>query len=91
MAISSDGSHMYFIARGKLATNTGVQGTTTQEGQANLYVHAQGAPLRFIATLPASDEEQFEQQDFKEWSRRRRSCECDAGWAVFEVFSVMVH
>ena len=68
MAISSDGSHVYFIARGKLATNTGVQGTTAQEGQANLYVHAQGAPLRFIATLPASDEEQFEQQDFKEWT-----------------------
>jgi hypothetical protein len=68
MAISGDGSHVYFVARGKLAGNPGVLGATAEEGQANLYVYAQGQPLRFIVTLPPRDEQEFEQQQFKEWT-----------------------
>jgi hypothetical protein len=68
MAISSDGSHVYFVAQGKLASNPGVLGATAEEGKANLYVYAEGQPLRFIATLPPSDEQEFEQQGFNEWT-----------------------
>ena len=59
MAISSDGSHVYFVARGKLAGNAGVLGSGAVEGEDNLYVYATGQPLRFIATLPPADEEKF--------------------------------
>ena len=67
MAISSDGSHVYFVARGKLADNPGVLGSGAVEGQDNLYVYTTGRPLRFIATLPPADEESFVEGRILEW------------------------
>ena len=69
MAISSDGSHVYFVARGKLADNPGVLGSGAVEGQDNLYVYTTGRPLRFIATLPPADEESFVEGRILEWDR----------------------
>ena len=67
MAISSDGSHVYFVARGRLAGNAGALGSVAVEGQDNLYVYAAGQPLRFIATLPPADEEAFVRGTTREW------------------------
>jgi len=64
MAISSDGTHVYFVAKGVLATMPNDLGETAQNGANNLYVyeryaaHPQGQ-LAFIATLPSSDEAQW--------------------------------
>jgi hypothetical protein len=51
-AISNDGSHVYFVAEGVLASNTGADGTTATTGNQNFYVFntATGATT-FIATL----------------------------------------
>ncbi len=55
-AISPDGSHVYFVARGVLSEKPNAQGQQPEEGGDNLYVHAEGQPVTFIATLPSSDE-----------------------------------
>jgi hypothetical protein len=56
-AISNDGSHVYFVADGMLATNT-TDGASAISGQPNLYVYDTTAPAAsattFIATLPQS-------------------------------------
>ncbi len=59
MALSPDGSHVYFVARGVLTGSTNAQGQVAQDGSNNLYVHVDGQPLRFIATLPQADENVF--------------------------------
>ncbi len=73
MAISSDGSHVYFVARGVLSQEPNAQGQTAQDGADNLYVHVEGQPARFIATLPSADEGEFftgtEFNGILEWSQ----------------------
>jgi hypothetical protein len=60
MAISSDGSHVYFVAKGVLTHTPNAQGQLAQDGAENMYMferdpsHPQGH-LVFIAALPASD------------------------------------
>jgi hypothetical protein len=67
MAISPDGSHVYFVARSVLTGGQENQNhEQAQDGKDNLYVYADGQPLRFIATLPASDEAPFPRE--YEWS-----------------------
>jgi Fibronectin type III domain len=67
MAISPDGSHVYFIARGKLTSSPGVlPGSEAQEGQDNLYAYIEGQPLKFIATLPASDENELNRPESRQ-------------------------
>jgi hypothetical protein len=39
MAISNDGSHVYYVAKGKLATNVNEMGQEATEGRFNLYVY----------------------------------------------------
>jgi hypothetical protein len=61
VALSADGSHVYFVARGVLSNATNGFGAKALNGQDNLYVYerAPGAAsgnLTFIATLPGSDE-----------------------------------
>jgi hypothetical protein len=62
IAISSDGSHVYFVAKGVLTGAANDQGEVPQAGAENLYVferdasHSQGR-VAFIAVLPPSDEE----------------------------------
>jgi hypothetical protein len=58
--ISSDGSHVYFVATGKLAALPGPGGSEPTEGQNNLYVSEAlggGSQLRFVATLAEGDQE----------------------------------
>ncbi len=60
MAISSDGSHVYFVAKGVLSTAANSQGLAAQDGQENLYLferdanHPEGQTA-FIATLSAAN------------------------------------
>jgi hypothetical protein len=58
MAISTDGSHVYFVAKGVLTPAANAQGETAQVDQDNLYVFA-GGHVAFIATLPEVDANEF--------------------------------
>ena len=62
VAISPDGSHVYFVAHGVLTTAANSQGQTARDGAENLYL-SQGGHATFIATLPASDAPQWEFSD----------------------------
>ncbi len=59
--ISEDGSHVYFVAQGKLTNQANARGEQAQDGMNNLYVFEPGSTpqgtLRFIATLAPSDQE----------------------------------
>ncbi len=59
MAVSPDGSHAYFVAQGVLTKELNSEGHEAQDGADNLYVRQEGHPVRFIATLPESDQEQW--------------------------------
>jgi hypothetical protein len=57
---SSDGSHVYFVAKGVLSTTANSQGETPHDGADNLYVFERdashpGGHVVFIAVLPESD------------------------------------
>ncbi len=54
MAISSDGSHVYFVARGVLTAEPNLYGEEAKNEKENLYLYTEGH-LVFIATLSASD------------------------------------
>lgn len=55
-AISNDGTHVYFVATGVLASNSGAQGQTATEGKPNFYVfNAVLDQTTFIATLDSAD------------------------------------
>ncbi len=61
-AISSDGSHVYFTAKGVLTGVANSQGQVAQGGAENLYVFERdandpGGRVAFITALPASDRE----------------------------------
>ncbi len=61
--ISEDGTHVYFVAQGKLTNQTNVRGEEAQVGMNNLYVSERDAStaegrVRFISVLaPSGDEE----------------------------------
>jgi hypothetical protein len=66
MALSSDGSHVYFVANGVLTGTANSQGQVARDGAENLYVFERDAGypqgrVAFIAALP--------QADGGEWSR----------------------
>jgi hypothetical protein len=61
VAVSSDGSHVYFVAQGVLSAVANSQGRVAQDGAINLYVFERDAGypegrVAFVATLPLSDE-----------------------------------
>ena len=61
-AISSDGSHIYFVAKGVLTGVANGEGEVAQAGAENLYVFERDASypqgrIAFIAVLPSSDRE----------------------------------
>jgi hypothetical protein len=64
VAISGDGSHVYFVAQGVLTAAPNRQGEVARDGANNLYVferdadHPEGATA-FIAQLPQADSEQW--------------------------------
>jgi DNA-binding beta-propeller fold protein YncE len=55
VAIASDGSRVYFVAKGVLSGIANAAGQEPLEGGDNLYVYG-GGHVAFIATLPSSDE-----------------------------------
>jgi hypothetical protein len=62
MAISRDGSHVYFVANGVLTARTNDRGQVAQDGADNLYVFERDASypdgrVSFIATLPGGNAE----------------------------------
>jgi hypothetical protein len=64
VAISSDASHVYFVANGVLTTTANGQGEKARDGADNLYLYERDAAFPaghtvFIATLPASDSGQW--------------------------------
>jgi hypothetical protein len=66
MAISRDGSHVYFVAEGVLTGRANSQGQVAQDGADNLYVFERDARypasrVSFIATLPG--------EEAREWGR----------------------
>lgn len=62
-AISEDGSHAYFVARGVLTASPNQYGATAQAGQDNLYVgDTTTGQTTFIATLVASDSPQWHEE-----------------------------
>ncbi|HEY2142275.1 MAG TPA: NHL repeat-containing protein [Solirubrobacteraceae bacterium] len=64
MAISSDGSHVYFVAKGVLTEAPNAQGQGARSGANNLYVyerdtdHPDGQVV-FVAAVPSSDAEEW--------------------------------
>ncbi len=71
MAISADGSHVYFVARGVLTTGKNPAGREPIEGADNLYVYASGH-ASFIATLPGSSARSSTgaRPETEEWTER---------------------
>jgi hypothetical protein len=68
MAVSSDGSDVYFVAKGVLSSAANEQGQSAQEEQDNLYVYERDAAhpagrVAFITILPASDSSPAETQE----------------------------
>jgi hypothetical protein len=61
VAVSADGSHVYFVAQGVLSAGANGQGQTARDGANNLYMferdqsRPQGGRVTFVATLPGSD------------------------------------
>ncbi|HEX5763706.1 MAG TPA: hypothetical protein VFY04_11380 [Solirubrobacterales bacterium] len=58
-AISTDGSHVYFVAKGVLTTDENDQEVGAIPGSPNLYVYRDGDPggsLGFVGTLAAGDQ-----------------------------------
>lgn len=60
--VSEDGSHVYFVARGKLTSLVNSAGYAAAEGRDNLYVFA-GGHTSFIATLSEEDRADWRQAD----------------------------
>ncbi len=55
-AVSEDGSHVYFVAKGELTSKPNVEGVTAIEGEDNLYVRdTVNGTTAFVATLALSD------------------------------------
>lgn len=62
VALSTDGSHVYFVAKGKLTSTPNGQGETARSGANNLYVFARKADspvgqISFIVQLSETDSE----------------------------------
>jgi hypothetical protein len=56
MAISPDGSHVYFVAQGSLTEAANARGEKAEDGADNLYAYATGRPLAYVTTLTSADE-----------------------------------
>jgi hypothetical protein len=76
MAISSDGSHVYFVAKGVLSTAANARGQTAVDGAENLYVFERDAAhptgqVRFITAM-SSSEADHRAADSREWDKGAR-------------------
>ncbi len=56
LALSNDGSHLYYVASGVATTDANTMGAHAQPGEPNLYVYdTRTAVTQFVATLTAED------------------------------------
>src|SRR6185312_3790674 len=55
MGVSSDGSHIYFVAASVLNSNQNAAGETAQEGTPNLYLDDKGETTFVTRLLPEDD------------------------------------
>jgi DNA-binding beta-propeller fold protein YncE len=71
MALSADGSHVYFVARGVLSAGKNAAGKEPVEGADNLYVYS-GGRTRFVVTLPGDSlySLEGEQSEPEQWAAR---------------------
>jgi sugar lactone lactonase YvrE len=72
VAISDDGSHIYFVAKGVLDTAPNARGERAAANASNLYVFEDDAAhpdgrTRFIATLPDSDDDNASSPGISLW------------------------
>ncbi len=77
MAVSNDGSRVYFVARGVLSGVTNGQGAVARDGGENLYVSEAGGPARFIATLAETT------SDEAQWRGERANVTADGRFLLF--------
>ncbi len=57
-AVSEDGSHVYFVAKGELTGRPNPEGAVAEEGKDNLYVRdTVSGTTAFVATLPPTETE----------------------------------
>jgi hypothetical protein len=87
MAVSGDGSHVYFVARGVLAGNTNSEGDQAETGADNLYVYERDSEhpeghLAFIAQLPNADAGEWREGTVVE--NVNSNVTPDGGFLVFE-------
>jgi NHL repeat len=73
LAVSQDGSHAYFVAKGVLTAQANAQGKAARDGADNVYLYERDAAhpdgrVAFIATLPASDDAQTSQTGALQWT-----------------------
>ncbi len=73
VGFSSDGSHVYFVAKGVLSSDANERGQTALAGGDNLYVFERDAAFPqgrvvFIATLPQTDQQLWVNNDVAEAS-----------------------
>jgi hypothetical protein len=62
VAIPPGGSDVYFVAQGVLTQHANQAGAEPVAGLDNLYVYRAGSGMRFITTLPSSDEDMWHKQ-----------------------------
>jgi hypothetical protein len=64
--VSADGSRVYYVAKGKLTTALSPTGDEAEPGEPNLYVYDTDTnQTAFIGTLSPSDEEDWQQEDYR--------------------------
>jgi hypothetical protein len=85
--VSSDGSHVYFVATGKLTPETNpTTGQSAIAGADNLYGYdTVTEQLRFVAVLEGSDESLWEIED-----RRQAQATPDGRFLVFDSFGQLI-
>jgi hypothetical protein len=61
VAVPTDGSHVYFVAKGVLSSEANSEGEEAQPGADNLYVYDNASPghATFIGQLSSADEEEW--------------------------------
>jgi hypothetical protein len=80
-AISSDGSHIYFVAKGALTAQPNAAGQSARAGRDNLYVYQRDARypagrIAYIVALSASE--------YSEWAGLRANVTPEGRFLVFE-------
>jgi hypothetical protein len=92
MAISPDGSHVYFVAQGALTETPNVQGQEPVAGGDNLYVYERDSEhpaghLAFVSTLPGGTET----SESNEWAEGVEQADVtdDGGVLVFESYGAL--